>query len=281
VGFASVRSGSASGSVADAVDGSDVGTSIGHGSQLPPESGNDGINHAILYEGPIPDGIDQCLAGENLPRAPDQREKELKLGLRQIDGAGVSHDLKAGFVDHEILPSNDVSIQLRCGRPVTPSKHGGNSGHDLPRAEGLDDIVIRPEFQAEHPVDFVSAGRQHQDGNSAHRSDFPAEIQPASIRKIDIQENYRKVVLGKGLSRTRQIRRMEYFPGVICGVSPENISNIFFVFNQKNSCHETMIPDENRNKKDAISKEGFALYLIGGDPAPWLRPLLGPARSSE
>ncbi len=52
-------------------------------------------------------------------------------------------------------------------RRPDPTQLRADAGHELDHRVGLHDIIVCPGFEAPHPVDFLGARRDHDDGNSA------------------------------------------------------------------------------------------------------------------
>ena len=86
----------------------------------------------------------------------------------------------------------DVDLQPRKAQHLfrlllgcaEPAQHRLDPGHYLPGAEGLDDIVVRPQLQPQDPVDLLPLGRQHDDGGAAGSPDLPTNIHAAFLRHL-------------------------------------------------------------------------------------------------
>ena len=59
----------------------------------------------------------------------------------------------------------------------------------LAEVEGLDDVVVRAEFQTLDSVLLVGAGRDEQDGHRAVLADRAAQVEPATSRKHDVEDH--------------------------------------------------------------------------------------------
>ena len=51
------------------------------------------------------------------------------------------------------------------GAATRAAKHGLDAGNNLARAEGLADVVVGSQLQAEETVDLFDPGRDHDDRN--------------------------------------------------------------------------------------------------------------------
>jgi hypothetical protein len=78
-------------------------------------------------------------------------------------------------------------IALRLAR--SSSQHSGDARHQLARAEGLGDVVVGAELEAEHAVELFVAAGQKDDRHFAPRSNLPAHGQAVVLRHQDIEHD--------------------------------------------------------------------------------------------
>ena len=57
------------------------------------------------------------------------------------------------------------------------AQQGMQAGQQLPRTEGLGQIVVGADLQAHHPVDLLAPGGQHEDGHLGLAAQFPRQAQ--------------------------------------------------------------------------------------------------------
>ena len=88
-----------------------------------------------------------------------------------------------------------VPAPLRIMGPCDPPhflspQHRTDARKQFPEAEGLYDVVIRPEFEADDAIDFVwtVAGRDN-DRNVRVRANFPQQIKPVVLAEPQIQND--------------------------------------------------------------------------------------------
>ena len=86
-------------------------------------------------------------------------------------------------------------------------QQGPTTGHQLPHAEGFDQVVVGPHLQAEHPIGFAIAGAHHQDrGLVVGLAQLAAHIQASQARQHQIQHHQRKpLALGGPLQNLQGI----------------------------------------------------------------------------
>src|SRR5581483_680950 len=75
--------------------------------------------------------------------------------------------------------------------PAEPSatQDGTDPGRELPDRERLDHVVIRPQLQAENPVDLLAAGREHDDRDVGLLPDLASQVPSVAVRQHDVKED--------------------------------------------------------------------------------------------
>jgi hypothetical protein len=95
-------------------------------------------------------------------------------------------------------------------RPWRPrggaAEHRLHAGDDLARGEGLGDVVVGAELDADDPVDLVVAARQEQHGHVALRTQAAADLQPVHARHVDVEHDQIGRVLGDAGQRGLPVR---------------------------------------------------------------------------
>ena len=95
--------------------------------------------------------------------------------------------MAAGFIDLK-----DRGIIVGGGRApfrLDATQNRLDPRGELSGAEGLGDVIVRPDFEAHDPVDLVGSGGQKNDRDGIALSDFFAKFHSIDIRKSDIQDD--------------------------------------------------------------------------------------------
>ena len=80
------------------------------------------------------------------------------------------------------------------------AQQGPAAGHQLPQAEGLDQVVVGAHLQPQHPVGLTVTGADHQDGGLvAGRAQLAAEIQSPQARQHQIEHHQGKLLAWRAL----------------------------------------------------------------------------------
>jgi hypothetical protein len=107
-----------------------------------------------------PHAVQQPVAGHDPTGLPHQLRQEFEFLGSQVD---------LGIANEATMPSGiklqrTVDEQARFVRTRIPTpQHRAHPQYQLARAEGLRDIVIGTEFEADHAVDFVGTRGEHDD----------------------------------------------------------------------------------------------------------------------
>jgi hypothetical protein len=99
-------------------------------------------------------------------------------------GNGALHRLKQNL-------ANFYGSIFGHGRSAHAAHRRANARNQLPRAEGLGNVIVRSRFQCLHLVFFLVANREHQDWQSRSKcADAPQRLNAADARHIHIKQNH-------------------------------------------------------------------------------------------
>ena len=149
----------------------------------------DGAAVAVVLE--APDLIQQLIAGEYAVGVAGQVEQELQLLGRGIHDLAIHLELVAGHIDGELIVADLLDLTFGGAGGAAAAQHGLDAGHDLLGIEGLDNIVIGAQLQAQHLIEGFALGGEHDDGAIALLADLPANLPAIQLGHHDIQEDKR------------------------------------------------------------------------------------------
>jgi hypothetical protein len=180
------------------------------------------------------------VAGEHPSLVPGEVVEQAKLGGRRGHGLAVYRQGHGHGIDFD-LPDPDRPL---LQRPLEAPQHGLHARHQLPRAEGLGNVVVRAQFQAEHAVGFTAARREedHRDRSQRLRlADLATEFQAIFAGNHDVENEQggtaalrvREHGLAGGIELHAKSRPVQ--------VVPHQAGNIGIVLHHKNDiglhCH--------------------------------------------
>ena len=158
--------------VADAADGLD-GVADGRvvfelGAQVA-DVDVDGAGVAVVLV--TPDALEQLVAREGAPGVRDEELQELVLLGRQGDGLVVEPCLIRGEVEPQAADGQALFSLLVLAAALLDAggaaQHGLDAREQLAHGEGLDDVVVGAELEADDAVDGIALGGEHENGKLA------------------------------------------------------------------------------------------------------------------
>ena len=114
-------------------------------------------------------------------------------------------------------------------------------GDEFARAEGLGDVIVAADLEAQHAIDFVVARGEKQDRNVRGLSDFPADVQAVEFRHADIQNDQVRPVGGKAGQCFLAVARLEdSHPGLL-QCNTDDLADVQVVVNDENAVRQTSL----------------------------------------
>src|SRR5262249_49653112 len=112
----------------------------------------------VALESVALNAIDQLHPGEDLVRVAGQGLQQAKLGGGQFHAPAAEGHLVRLEVDHEIACPHGLNRL-----PAAAAQDRANARYDLARTEGLRDVIIGAELQAQELVRLLIPRGQHDD----------------------------------------------------------------------------------------------------------------------
>src|SRR5262249_9837086 len=111
-----------------------------------------------------PDLIQQRLACHGMTSMDHKQMQQVELPLPELNEPTSTPHLTGGDVQDEV-PYHETITRwgTLAALQVAAPQHGPYARHELAEAEGFDDIVIRPNFQAHDAIQFLTTRGEHQD----------------------------------------------------------------------------------------------------------------------
>jgi len=149
-----------------------------------------------------PSRLQQMLAAERPLGCVEKggQQSIFTLGQRDLGSVGVGEAPGAPIE----LPAAELApaalrIPLRRGASgFLPSQHGADAGQKFPKAEWLGHIVVRAQFQPDHPVDLVASITGRYDyRNIGARSDLAQQVEPVLLAKPEVEDDEIRLACGE------------------------------------------------------------------------------------
>jgi len=134
------------------------------------------------------DALDELGPREDPARRAEEEAQELELGRGQADLPPLLGHPALGGV--ELDPA--VGQDLPAGRLAAPApaaaEDGPDPGAELAQAEGLGQVVVGPDLEAEELVRLGVPRGQHDDGDLAPRPDPARRLDPVEPRQVEVED---------------------------------------------------------------------------------------------
>src|SRR5450755_2001836 len=148
-------------SVTDAANGADVPGSGGRLAELAAQIGHVHVDDVVVAEPVVtPDLCHQYPAPEDPTRRGRQRIEQVELDPGQLHRLSTDPDLPRMHVDHQIAEIPELVAHHRLSWPPL---HRLDAHRQLPGGERLGDVIVGADSEAEHAVEFLVTGGQHDD----------------------------------------------------------------------------------------------------------------------
>src|SRR6266540_5312085 len=153
---------------------------------------------------PVPDLVDEALAGDDAAGLSRQQLEKLELLAGQLHVPTTQARRPPAAVDPQRADLHDLRA-FRCSFraiPGPPQHRSDPRGH-LTRAEGLDDVVVGAELEADDAVGLLAAGGEHDDGDSGALPKRASHVVARAVGERHVEEDeVRQLVAGR-LDRVR------------------------------------------------------------------------------
>ena len=217
--------------VTDPADGLQV---VRHGADLLAQPSHVGVDRAAVDRVLVtPDVLQEAVAGLHPPAAPGQELEQLELGRGELDLAPLHQHRVPGNIDLEVT---ETQVSHRFLRRLGAGEQLPDAKHELPRAEGLGDVIIRPKFQTEHAVHFRRTRREHDDGNARGDRITPedlADLEAVDLGQHDIEHDQRRPLVAGGRDRPGAILGQDRGEARLAQTEPEHLEGVGLVVNQQ------------------------------------------------
>jgi len=172
--------------------------------------------------------VKDLIPGDDTARPLNEATQEIKLTARQGQRPPlIVTELPCVHVQNK--PVERVAFGGCCGRRVlvpSPPQDGADARQKFPRAERFAQIIIRPDFQPDHPVNLIGFCGQHQDSGTCLRAQAAADGQPIFAGQHEIENDQVGLALSKQgihFARIHGLGDLQPFAGQVFGHKPPDI----------------------------------------------------------
>jgi len=113
------------------------------------------------------------------------------------------------------------------------AQQGADATAELPDREGLRDVVVGAELEAEHLVQLVVASGQHDDRHFALGPQTLADFEPVELREHDVEHDEVDPLRRKALQRLLAVPRLQHAVALALQGVGEQLLNGFLVVDEE------------------------------------------------
>ena len=107
---------------------------------------------------------------------------------------------------------------------------------ELAHRERLGDVVVGAELEAEHLVDLLGLGRQHDDRHRARGAQPPAHLEAVEVGHHHVEHDEVEVALGEALERLDAVGRAHHLVAVLAQRVGEQREDRLLVVDEQDAC---------------------------------------------
>src|SRR5262249_1660006 len=192
-----------------------------------------GLDEAVA----APDHVEQLVAAEDAARRSRENGEQLELLGRQLDGAALHPHLEAVPIDLKLAGLDESALGVFLGAHAA-ARDGPNARAELAWREGLGDVVVGAELEAEHLVTFLDAPGHHDHGDRARLRIFlqsPADLPTVEVRHHDVDQHDVGVGFAHALERLGARAGREHFPALFDQVVADQLGNVGLVLHHEHT----------------------------------------------
>ena len=179
--------------------------------------------------------VEQLGAGKGLPRVLGQHGQQVELGAGEADRLSGAGNAVAVEIDLQIAGAYESRL---VDAAPHAAQHCSHAGHKLTRREGLGDIVVRAQLQADEAVGLFDAGGEHNDRHVRPAPQRAADVQAIHSRQVQVEHNQIRPLVTRHSQRCCPVGSRNDAEPAPFQVIPRQLDDFrFVVYNQNRFVH--------------------------------------------
>jgi hypothetical protein len=133
------------------------------------------------------DPVQKLQPGKGPSRFPGQHLQQLEFAGREVHDLAPHPHLVAAAINGQVAKAH---LRRTLSSILSdPAQHRPHLGHQLAGAEGLGDVIIRTQIQADELVLLGGLGRKHDDGHFGLGSQDAADVEAVHLGQQQVQDD--------------------------------------------------------------------------------------------
>ena len=138
----------------------------------------------------------------------------------------------AGDVNHQVAKVQHLEGRLGLG--VGAAQQGAHAGHELTRREGLDEVVVGAQLQADDAVLDLALCGQHDDRHAGGLADGATDALAGELGQHEVKDHEVKGVLLELLDGALAVADAAHDVALALEVGSHGVADCLLVLNKQN-----------------------------------------------
>ena len=184
----------------------------------------------VAVEVLAPDKAEQALSVQDQALVAHEGSEEVELLGAQRDRFLGDRHLASQRVEADVA---DLEDGLGSDGALAAPEDGLDAGDQLSRVEGLRDVVVGADLEADDLVDVVVAGGEDDDGNVGCLAQLFADGEAVHLRHHYVEDDQVGVDGARLLQRLFAVVRLFHPEALVAEIEPGKLNNVFLVVDNK------------------------------------------------
>jgi len=174
-------------------EGADEAGVLGVVSEFLAQGGNVDVDAPVEdFVVPLPDFLEELVAGADLAAGAGEAEEEVELDGGEGEGAVVEGGAARGGDDAEGAEydiASDGGEGGGGGLALGAAGDGAEAGEEFAGGEGLRQVVVGADFEADDPVGLVAPGGEHENRDVGPGADAAEDFEAIDAGEHDVEDD--------------------------------------------------------------------------------------------
>src|SRR3954452_18057272 len=160
----------------------------------------------VAVRGVAPESLQQHRAAEDASRRAGEDREDLELDVGQLDGRAAHLHVTLGEVHPQLAVLERRVEVVVAGAKVGAAEDRLHAAAELAHRERLGDVVVGPELEAQHLVELLRLGGEHDDRNGSPRAQRATYLEAVDLRQHHVEDDQVELAVAEALERLRARR---------------------------------------------------------------------------
>src|SRR5262249_13392224 len=156
-----------------------------------------------------PERTEQHLSRKDAARLRSEGPEQLELDVSQLHRLSVELDGPFGGIDPQIARFDYLPVALKAiAGERRAAQQRADTAPELTNREGLGDVVVRAQLEAENLVELFTASGQHDDRHVAAGAEAAADLETVDLRQHQVEHDKVDLLVAEERERLFAVARL-------------------------------------------------------------------------